>query len=72
MSGLLNTPPGLIRSGAAVTPPGFAGSDRKTGPTNPGLCIAVDMPMTEMKSKLDTGDLGSNFSSKFGSSLHGE
>jgi hypothetical protein len=64
MSGLLNTPSGLIHSGAAVTPLGFARSER-TVPTNPSMCIAVDMPMSDMKSKPGGRDPGSDFSSKF-------
>ncbi|KAF8477791.1 hypothetical protein DFH94DRAFT_846157 [Russula ochroleuca] len=67
MSGLLNTLPGLVRSGAAVTPLGFAGNDRTTVPTNPGMCIAVDIPMSEIKLKPSGRDLASDFGSKFGS-----
>ena len=71
MSGLLNTPPGLIRSGGSgnavtpVTPLGFSRSERTTVPTNPGMCIAIDMPMTDMKPKPGGRDPGSDFSFKF-------
>ena len=68
MSGLLNTPPGLIRSGGsgnAVTPLGFSRNERTTVPTNPGMCIAIDMPMTDMKPKPGGRDPGSDFSFKF-------